>query len=157
MNDKKLLSYSDEKQRWDWNRKKIKKEVRAWREANDVAFSSAEGVVTTRIELLPDKLKYLVKTVAGLRVTYFSIEKLFPIVQSAYSKEKKNDKECPIGSDEELRALTLKACNYGMFKKVTKSGYYKFSHDMVREVAASLLPTRKNEDCLLYTSPSPRD
>jgi predicted ATPase len=142
LNDLKLLTHIPQELRWDWNRKKIKKAVKGWIETNDKAFSSCHGVISTRLQSLPKKIKFVVEAAAALGLTSFKIDKLFSVFKVAYSTTKEG-KDCPIQSQEELETFVNMACTQGIFKRLSKPGFYKFSHDLVRDAAYTLLPKKK--------------
>ena len=136
LNDLKLVKYDDKFFRWEWNRKKIKKEVKSWREANDPAFSSIEGVITKRLEILPNKIKFVVQVMADLGLSFFKVQNLYPIIAAGYTKETKDDtEECKIKDQEEFEMFVNKACSQGIMTRLQKKGYYKFSHDLIRQLA----------------------
>ena len=129
---------TDDDHKWDWNRKKIKKTLKGWRESNDKAFGSCQGVLATRLDKLPKKVKFVVTAMSSLGLSTFCVAKLYPCLQVAF-RTGKEGKECPITSQEDLELFCFKACEQGIFKRLAKPGYYKFVHGIVRDAAYTLL------------------
>jgi len=141
LQDKKLLTYEDS--RWDWNRKKIKKELKVLRESGDKALLTISGSLEARIEGLPKKIGKIVQSIGVLGLSYFDVTRLDSVLQAVHQKEKKSDPDSLVQSQEELNSFCQKACQQGIFKKLAKGGYYKFSHDLMREAAASLVAKKQ--------------
>jgi len=150
LNDSKLITYDPNFFRWEWNRKKIKKEVKAWRENDDRAFDTMEGVIAKRLVKLPNKIKFVVQAMADFRLTFFKIERLFTVIAAAYTKESRKDEACPIKDQAELESFVNKACTQGIITKLNKKGFYKFSHDIVRECAYTTLHPKNEKGLLVH-------
>lgn len=129
-----------ENMKWECNRKKIKKEVKQWRDDGLECYKSCEGVIQARIKLLPKKIQFAVIIMAKLKLTHFRIDdpQFYRVLIAAnYRKAAKTDKD-PITSQGELEKMIQKACQYGIIQKRNRPGWFKFLNDVVRECAASL-------------------
>lgn len=132
-NDLKLLTYQEP--HWEWNRKKIKKEVKSWREEGRACFNKLDGVIQERLDKLPKKVKYAAQILGALRASTFHLNQLHRVCMVAFHKEKKSDKE-PITTQEELEKMVQKGCQLGIFKKTMRAGCYKFTHEWIAVCAA---------------------
>ena len=132
---------------WDWNRKKIKKQIKTWKSETDPVFESAIGVIGDRLETLPDQIKFVLEAMSALQLNRFVTNDLFPILQVAWST-KQVGRKCPISSQEELNSLLIDAMNQGWIKtqKGQRPGHYQFVHDIVRKAAYDrLMPSDKEK------------
>jgi predicted ATPase len=162
-NDQKLITTTKDTVdgKWTWSRKKIKKEVKRWREEGLECSKSLQGVIQARLELLPKKIQFVVMILGKLKLTSIrlhddvgtgtttnsssssssssSISSHFyrVFVAAAYRKIKKGETD-PIASQAELEKMVLKACAWGVLKKLHRAGFYKFANDLIRECAATL-------------------
>ena len=82
-------------------------------------------------------------------LTYFKLDKMYSTVSAAYQKENKKDEDCPIKDQIELEAFINRACTHGVITRLNKKGFFKFTHDVVRECAYDTLHP-KNEKGSMY-------
>jgi hypothetical protein len=101
-------------------------------------------VISTHLQSLPKKIKFVVEAAAALGLTSFKTEKLFSVFKVAYSTTKEGE-DCPIQSQEELETFVNMACTQGIFKRLTKPGFYKFSHEAAPKSCLGLVYLSPNQ------------
>lgn len=165
LNDEKLVTrHQDGTSKWCWNRKAIKKHVKACNEKGDKVFCGGlHGVLERRMEELPKKVQFVLLATAALHHQHTSSfsgppasitdsNHLYRIISAGYVKKSK-DKEmvCPITSLDEFNSMMLKACAMGLIKRVgvnkegpTTTYSFAFVHYVVRDSAYRLFVSQKD-------------
>jgi predicted ATPase len=139
LHDKNILIYNESHQRFDWQKLKVKKQIKKWRDGNDKILESISSVFKARVEGMRQKHRFAVEVIASLGLTNFRLNGyLTRLVNVAWIRK---DKDCPIKSDNDLKVAVNKACNMGIFEALT-DGCYKFAHDCIRQGAYSYAATK---------------
>jgi predicted ATPase len=138
-----LLFYSLQTYRWEWDCARIHLEMNI--------SDNVLDVLATSLREMPDRQQMAVRTAACLHVSHFDVDELFHILAVVNTNHdgygdceqsqnvEKEKIEIGFESVEELRAVLLGAAQDGLLEE-TSSGWFKFAHDRIRQVAYSLLP-----------------
>ena len=129
--EKKKLTYSADHLMWSWNYDAIKKVMKK-SEADII------DLMAVQMEEYPKKLRIVLTTAAALRLSHFRVDTLYSCIVGAF-----HNTYCPIEDIKELKKLIGSALRKGLFKQMQKPGYFRFSHDLLRDAAATLLPKKE--------------
>jgi len=153
---------------WEWNRKKLKKEVKRAKEERLNTYDDVTGIIEARLKLLPRKIQFVVHILARMNLSHFRLSAVIPPVDGATGGSSKNQQQqqppppppdhlynvfvkavtnrsrtnddVPIASSEELIKMAVKACTSGFLKRNGKAPVtiMSFTNDLIRKCSSTI-------------------
>ena len=133
-NENEVLKWSAKFNVWKWSTDKL---VQATQESPN----TLKELIREQVRKQSKKLKLVVSTAALGGLSHFRVDTLLSMIESLYKQG--NPVPCPIKDLQEVEHFLRIAVKKSLVKRTTKTGYYKFAHDIVRQACFDLTPAKK--------------
>ena len=133
-NENDVLKWSAKFNVWKWSTDKLV-------QATEDSPNSLKELIREQVRKQSKKLKLVVSTAALGGLSHFRVDTLLSMIESLYKQG--NPVPCPIKNLQEVEHFLRIAVKKSLVKRTTKTGYYKFAHDIVRQACFDLTPAKK--------------